>query len=89
MNNAKMGQTHKKLTLTAPQLATMLILEAQMNQLQIGANQLGGFLKLTKEADILVNAIQFIGRQKEALMEEWDRKVQLAPAGAIIEAPKP
>lgn len=82
MNNAKMSDK-KNVSLTAPQLAAFLTLEGQMAQLQIAANQLGAFLKMEKEANILIQAMTFIGNQKNALMAEWERKVQLVPAEAM------
>lgn len=73
----------KGLSLQPMQLAAMLVLDAAIAYLQIGANQLGGFLKLEREADILVQAMNVIGNQKSALMAEWENKVQIVPASAM------
>lgn len=69
-----------KMRLDANQLATMLILDGAISFLQIGANQLGGFLKLTAEADILMGAIEFIGTRKIALQKEWSGGIQVVQA---------
>lgn len=73
----------RQLMLEPMQLAALLVLDAQVAQLQVGANQLGGFLKLHEEADILVRAAQYIQRRKEKLMDGWGRRVQLVGAGAM------
>lgn len=69
--------------LTAQQMATMLVLDSAMAFLQIGANQLGGWLELKKEADILVGAIEFIGTRKMALQKEWANAVVIAGANDL------
>ncbi len=76
-----------ELRLTPHQLAAMLVLDAQVAQLQIGANQLGGFLGLKREADILVNAIQVIQKDKERLVESWAKTIQIVPASALPPPP--
>lgn len=69
-----------KMTLTAHQLATVLVLDGAMAALQTGANQLGSFLKLQDEANILVGAINYIGTRKQDLQAQWERRVQLVGA---------
>lgn len=73
----------RQLELTPTQLAAMLVIDAQVAQLQIAANQLGGFLKMTREADLIVSAMKVLAEGKERLVQEWARKVQIVPAGAL------
>ena len=80
--DAKKNQT--KLELQPLQLAAALVMDAQIAQLQVGANQLGGFLKLEREANILLEAAQLIGKKRQELMDEWSRRVHLAPANALV-----
>lgn len=75
------------IALTTHQLAALLVLEAQAQQLQIGANQLGGFLKLKAEADILVEAIALIQRKTGELRAQWARTVQIVDAASMPAAP--
>lgn len=78
--------TTAKIQLTAQQLATLLVLEGACAQLQTGANQLGAFLGLKREADVLVQAIQLIDREKQSLTKEWERTIQIVGAGALPKA---
>lgn len=59
------------LRVTLEQLAIILILEQQMAQLQIGANQLGGTLKLTDAADLLLSAQAHLGKGLEKMKKQW------------------
>lgn len=72
----------KPLTLqvTSQQYAVMLILDAQMAQLQIAANQIGGYIKDEKAAGIVVEAMNLLGAKKQALMMEWQRAIQVVSA---------
>lgn len=63
---------------TAAQLATLLVLEGQMANLQTAANQLGAFLGLKREAEICGDAIAVLSRGMEGLKASWDKQVQLA-----------
>ncbi len=72
------------LRLNGQQIATLLLLEMQLAQLQIGANQLGSFLKDTEAADLLVSAISHIGRGKEKLMKKWSGAVVIAQPGDVV-----
>lgn len=83
MSEAKTGP---KMELTPMQLAAVLVIEGQIAQLQVGANQLGGFLGLKREADILINAIQVITKDRDALVASWAKQVKIYGADA---APKP
>lgn len=79
----KNGKQTQNLSLNAAQLGTMLVLDAQLASLQVGANQLGGFLKLEREANILVSAMHQIQRDKELLMKSWASQVQVFPPSAL------
>jgi hypothetical protein len=82
-----MSEPQKKMELTPMQLATMLVLDNCCVTLQTGANQLGGFLGLKREADILHERLKDLVREKEKLIESWGRKIQLVPASAMPPAP--
>lgn len=68
---------------TPMQLACALVLEAQAAQLQIGANQLGGYLKQVREADILIQAQQLIQRELQKLQKEWAGGLVVAQPGDL------
>ncbi len=70
----------KNINVTPLQLASLLVLEGQMAQLQMGANQLGGFLKLTESADILIEAAQLIEKKKVAMQRSWETGIQVVNA---------
>lgn len=80
-------QPKPTLQLEPLQLAAILILDGCSIALKTGADQLGGFLGLKREADILVKALNIIGADKKQLMEEWQRKIVVAPAAALPDAP--
>jgi hypothetical protein len=80
-------QPKPKLELTPHQLCAILIIESQCAQLQLGANQLGGFLGLKREAEMLLNAIQVLQKDKERLIHDWSKQVQIVPASAIQAIP--
>jgi hypothetical protein len=68
---------------TPQQLAVLLILEAQMAQLQVGANQLGGTLNLTEAADILVSARDYIQKNLAKLQKKWAGEVVIAQPNEV------
>ncbi len=70
----------KNIQVTPLQMASLLVLEGQIAQLQVGANQLGGFLKLTKEADILIEAAQLIEKKKVEMQRSWETGIQVVSA---------
>ncbi len=70
----------QNLTLQPLQLAALLVIDGILNAMQTGANQLGGFLKLKTEGDILVRSLQILGKEKEALMNDWARSIQVVQA---------
>ncbi len=76
-------QKQQQLDLQPMQLATLLVLDGACVALQTGANQLGGFLKLEREANILTSALKLVVTEKEKLIAEWGQKVQVVPAGAL------
>lgn len=82
---------NQKLDLNPMQLATVLIFDLCGTTLSTGINQLGGFLGLRREAEMLGQALAALQHAKETLIGEWSRKVVVAPAGAmsIIEGRKP
>lgn len=76
-----------KVTLNANQLATLLVFEGACAALQTGANQLGGFLKLEREALVLADAIQLIDKAKREFAAEWSRTIQIVsgmPSESVI-----
>ena len=73
-----------ELVLEPMQLCTMLVLDSVCVALQTGANQLGGFLKLEREASLLAAALKMVSDGKEKLMGEWQRKIQVVPAAALV-----
>ena len=77
------GPKPKTMELNSNQLAALLVLDGQSAQLQIGANQLGSFLKLKREADILIAAIELIQKEKEKLISDWAKLIQIVPASAL------
>ncbi len=70
--------SNQTLRLTPHQLATVLVFDGAIAMLQTGANQLGGFLKLKAEADVLISAIELIGSRKVALQKEWGGGIVIA-----------
>lgn len=66
------------LRLTPEQLCTLLVFEAQAAQLQTAANQLGGFLGLKAEAEVLLSAKGHLDAAKVRMQAEWQRTVQVA-----------
>lgn len=70
----------KNLHVTPMQMATLLVLEGQIAFLQVGANQLGGFLKLTEPADILIEAARLIETKKVALQRSWESGIKVVSA---------
>lgn len=78
-----MADNKTELRLTPTQLATVLTFDAQITNLQTAANQLGGFLKLTAEAETLIAAARVINDAKEKLLKEWSGAVVLVPAGEL------
>ncbi len=70
----------KNMTVTPHQLATVLVFESHIAQLQVGANQLGGFLKLTSEADTLLEAAQLIAKRRDELQREWASEIKVVSA---------
>lgn len=81
----------QKLSLEPMQLATLLVFDACGIAIQNGCNQLGGFLGLRREAEMLAQSLAALQHAKDALLAEWQRKVVVAPAGAlsVIEGTKP
>lgn len=61
----------RSLRLTPQQLAITLLFEAHVAHLQIGANQLGGFLKETEAAEVLISAAKHIEKAKVRLQSRW------------------
>lgn len=84
--NGKLQPKEKKLELQPLQLATIIILDACSTALQTGANQLGGFLKLEREASILMKALNVLEGEKQKLVQEWQQKIVVAPANTLIQA---
>jgi hypothetical protein len=72
-----------QLRLTPLQLVTVMVLEGQAEQLQIAANQLGGWLGLKAEADILVSAREHILRAKTKMQASWLNAVQVVSAADV------
>jgi len=64
--------------LTPHQMATMLVVEAQIQALQMGANQLGGFLKLDEEAKLLISAATHLAKGLEKFKRQWESGIVLA-----------
>ena len=81
----------QQLSLTPMQMATLLVFDLCGSTLQTGCNQLGGFLGLKREAEMLAQGLAAVQAAKESLLNEWSRKVVVAPAGAlsVIEGVKP
>lgn len=74
---------NETIKVTPMQLACALVLEAQAAQLQIGANQLGSYLKQVREADILIQAQQLIQRELVKLQQEWAGALVVAQPGDL------
>lgn len=69
------------LRVTPPQLAIMLVFDAQAQALQMGANQLGGFLGEKEAAEVLLSAKQHIEKAGMRMRAQWERSIQVvAPA---------
>lgn len=71
------------LSLTPEQYATMLVVDGLLSHIQTAVNQLGGFVKYTPAAEMVAHAGSVLGRDYEALKQQWQRSVVIAPAGAL------
>ncbi len=60
---------------TPEQMAVLLVFEGQVAQLQIAANQLGGWLGLKAAADVIVSAREHIEAAKVRMQAEWSRAI--------------
>jgi hypothetical protein len=69
--------------LTPQQLGTLLVLDGLVVALQTGANQLGGFLGLKAEGNLVLQALEVLVKGRDGLRAEWAKAVQLAPASAL------
>lgn len=78
-------QKPQQLELQPMQLAALLVLDGVAVALQTAANQLGGFLKLEREAQIVMKALVHIQQEKEKLVQEWQRKVVVAPGNTTVD----
>ena len=76
------GTPQKKLDLQPLQLAALLVLDGCAMALSTGANQLGGFLGLKREAEILVRCGQMLDSEKQKLLSDWTQLVKLVPLPA-------
>lgn len=79
----------KRVRITPDQLATLLVLDAAMAALQTGANQLGGYLGLKDEAEILTGAIAFVGSRRDELQRQWSAAAQVAQPGDVAQLVTP
>lgn len=68
------------LKLTPKQLAAMLVVDACRAALQTGANQLGAFLGMKDEADILVKHV-------DGLKADFEALEQKRAAGIVVAQP--
>lgn len=73
----------KDLSLNPSQLATMLVIDQCCSALNFGVNQLAGGLGLKDEALVLARALEQLSRDRDALVQQWNRAVVIAPAGAL------
>lgn len=73
----------KKLELSPLQLATVLVMDGCAMSLQTGANQLGGFLGLKREAEVLAKVGKLLDDEKQKLISEWQHTVKLVDASAM------
>jgi len=73
----------QEIRLTPEQMAAMLVIEGLLQAIQVGVNQLGGFIKYTPAAEILANAGAVLGRDYMAMRKQWERSVVVAPASAL------
>ena len=71
-------EVQKTIRLTPHQMATMLVIEAQIQALQMGSNQLGGFLGLKDEADLLMSAANHLAKGLEKFKRGWETGLVIA-----------
>lgn len=69
---------------THEQMLQLVIIETEIEGLQASANRLGGMLKLTDSADVLVEAIGVLARGREALLNKWRTGLVIAQPGQAI-----
>lgn len=67
-----------KLSVTPQQLTALCLLDAQMAQLQIAANQTGAALQMPEVGDAFLAAQASLGAAKERLVAGWSRTIQVA-----------
>lgn len=72
-----------QLRVSAEQMIVALEIDQQAAQLQLAANQLGGGLKQTEAADLLIAARDVLLKGKEELMRKWAGSVVLAKPGDV------
>ena len=77
-----------QMSLNHEQLASMLLIENLLSQMQLAANQLGGFLKYEPAANAVLFARQTLENDYGRMRQSWERSIVLAPAGAVIEGRK-
>ena len=82
-------QKPQELMLEPMQLAALLVLDGVAMAVQTGANQLGGFLKLEREAQILCKVLALLVDEKKQLVDDWGRKVKLVDASAVAKVAGP
>lgn len=82
------GTAKQGLELEPLQLAALLVLDGCCINLKTGIDQLGGFLGLKREADILAERLKDLVREKEKLIEDWKRKVKLVSAAEMPPPPR-
>lgn len=71
----------KKLELTPTQLATVLVIDGCVSNLVTGANQLGGWLGLKSEAEVLARIANLLEGEKQKMIADWTTLVKLAAPG--------
>lgn len=73
----------QQITLTPEQMATMLLVDGLLSQMQTVVNQLGGFIKYEAAANMVAHAGTVLGRDYMAMKQLWQRTVVVAPAAAL------
>lgn len=69
--------------LTGPQACATLVIEGQLKALEVAANQLGGFLKLEKEAHVVLAALNVLAAGFAQLQREWQGAVVVVSASEL------
>jgi hypothetical protein len=72
-----------QMQLNGQQLAAMLVIEGLLQHMQTCVNQLGAFVGYKHAAELVAHAGSVLGRDYEAMKQQWGRQVQIASPDVV------